>query len=249
MFRTLLIGLLVASCNNPPPPPRESGPSHMIATPRGASPNPAIAQDRARVETRLQDRQTDIEAAFVAGDCDTIALRRATVEKPGSYNPPLAAELLDDETTVRHSRLDEYDRRARELGCELENCNSFTDITVKDSTSQIVSATTKDTQTACYRLRNTLGEQLLSVKVSARATKPGIGVYLETAYGGGAVDGETTTLGAYSITAFAVRSTQPSDDDKEPEGGWQAIPFTLTVTPVLRRAGQDRPPPRPPMVK
>lgn len=244
MFRTILIGLLIASCNNPPPPPRTSGNSgaqssaHMIATPRGASSQLMISLDRARIEARLVEHETEIEAAFASGDCQTIALKRAAVEAERNYNPPIAVELRVYALRYQHSQLEEYDNRTRELGCELRDCLMFTDINLVDSpTPQTVSGTTaKDTQAACYRVRNTQDNQPLSVKASARATRDDIDVYIESGDGDMTRDGETVTLEVSPIAAFAVRSPEMGDDGIVPEEGWQAIPFALTVTPVLRPA-------------
>lgn len=250
VIRTFVIGLVIASCNNPPPPPRESGDSaHMIATPRGASPNPAITQDRARIETRLQDHQDGIEAAFAAGDCPTIALKRTAVEKRENYtNPPLASELMADELRVAHRRLEEYDNRARELGCELEGCDSFTDIYLDKSSAKpfTVSGTTKSESPACYRVRNTLGERLLSVRGNAKGTS---GIPVTTDVATGMQEGGIMVLDAAPIMAFAVLSTELGNDGIEPEGGWKAVPFTVTVTPVLRQSVTGQASARSPTVK
>lgn len=244
MLRTFVIGLLVASCHNQPP-----GESINPSTPPAAVANPAseahdrvVVNDRARIEAQLQAHAAEIEAAFASGDCQTIALKRTAVEKRESYKSPFTPELMRDELTVQHSRLAEYDSRADTLGCELENCATFTDIYLKNSPAAqtIRDTTAKDTQAACYRVRNTLGEQLLSVKVSARATRGDIGVSIESGGSDTMRDGETVTFEASSVAAFAVRGLSMGNDGIAPEEGWQAVPFALTLTPVLRQpvAGQ-----------
>lgn len=245
MFRAFVIGLLVASCNNQSPPSGAQTSARTIATPTStstATPLAVVAKDIDRVEARLKAKASEIEAAFASSDCQTIALKRTAVEKRESYNPPIVSDLMWDELTVKHSRLAEYDRRAQQLGCGLHDCTTFTDITLVDSPSQTVNGTTsKDTQAACYRVRNPYGDQVLSVKVNAKVDGQGdIGIEAEngivTNYSGIVTNNnETVTLEAAPVAAFAVRSMEMGNDGAEPEAGWQAVPFTLTMTPVLRQ--------------
>lgn len=206
----------------------------------------AYAASRAVVEARLNEHAAEIEAAFATLDCGTIALKRKAVEDPASYEPELPKTLIGDKG-VRHSKWEEYDSRYEALGCNLKCDPSATMLTIdNDKQIAVKGKTSSESGQVCYRLRNNIGNRLLSVRARVRLdvmmyknTKGTLAMRIPATTGEG--DGEDgsyaswATFALNSVTAVLVESE--GDGVPLPE----EVPFILEITPIMSTASTGRP--------